>query len=287
MIKQNQMTYLLSKTTDLLPRLQDLLNSTTYTPSHLPVHKLLLAIEFNPKLTPKQLLYLPLNNHAPTVALSSERSKLQATISSSSYQAASDISDPVSKGITFTGESEVSIAATHRLTLLISPTPAPPSPSAKTPTTSYITNMEDGATPPNSSSSPRSSSPPNRTYAQTIPSSPPPATPLPKPAPNTIPTNSPPKRLQLDLLLLTSFPDNSTLYWRPPWFAQLPPPLSHWTLHNPPNVVTERLPQTSTHSRHVYQDVGALAARVRFVRGPRGFPVRSASGVDEGGVEAG
>jgi hypothetical protein len=112
--------------------------------------------------------------------------------------------------------------------------------------------MENGATPPNSSSPPRSSSPPNRTYAQTIPSSPPPAIPSTKPAPNTTPTNTPPKRLQLDLLLLTSFPDNSTLYWRPPWFAQLPPPLFHWTLHNPPNVVTERLPQTSAHSRHVY-----------------------------------
>jgi hypothetical protein len=36
----------------------------------------------------------------------------------------------------------------------------------------------------------------------------------------------------------------------------------------------------------VHQDVGALAARVRFVRGARGLPVRSASGVDEGGIEA-
>ncbi|KAF3004266.1 hypothetical protein E8E13_008200 [Curvularia kusanoi] len=48
-------------------------------------------------------------------------------------------------------------------------------------------------------------------------------------------------RLQQDLLLLTSFNDNSTLHWRPSWFPQTG---ATWTLHNPPNVVTERLPTT-------------------------------------------
>lgn len=49
-------------------------------------------------------------------------------------------------------------------------------------------------------------------------------------------------RLQQDLLVLTSFNENSTLHWRPSWFAQDPHAASFWTLYNPPNVVTELLP---------------------------------------------
>ena len=50
------------------------------------------------------------------------------------------------------------------------------------------------------------------------------------------------KRLQQDLLILTSFNENETLHWRPSWFKQEPFSESFWTLHNPPNVVTERVP---------------------------------------------
>lgn len=50
------------------------------------------------------------------------------------------------------------------------------------------------------------------------------------------------KRLQQDLLILTGFNDNSTLHWRPVWFTHRPNSKVLWTLHNPPNVVTERLP---------------------------------------------
>lgn len=53
------------------------------------------------------------------------------------------------------------------------------------------------------------------------------------------------KRLQQDLLILTGFHDNSTLHWRPSWFAQKSFSSKFWTLHNPPNVVTERLPSSS------------------------------------------
>jgi hypothetical protein len=50
------------------------------------------------------------------------------------------------------------------------------------------------------------------------------------------------KRWQEDLLILTGFNDNSTLHWRPSWFAQSGYPTRFWTLHNPPGVVTELLP---------------------------------------------
>ncbi|KAF2867954.1 hypothetical protein BDV95DRAFT_501882 [Massariosphaeria phaeospora] len=56
--------------------------------------------------------------------------------------------------------------------------------------------------------------------------------------------NQPLKRLQQDLLVLTSFIDNETLHWRPSWFTQGQFASQHWTLHNPPNVVTECLPRT-------------------------------------------
>jgi hypothetical protein len=55
----------------------------------------------------------------------SERSKLQALISLPSYQVVSGVLDLASKAITFTGEREIPTTATHRLTLLISLTPAP------------------------------------------------------------------------------------------------------------------------------------------------------------------
>lgn len=50
------------------------------------------------------------------------------------------------------------------------------------------------------------------------------------------------KRLQQDLLILTSFRDNETLHWRPSWFPQGGFATKWWTLHNPPDVVTEILP---------------------------------------------
>ncbi|KAH7402691.1 hypothetical protein BKA66DRAFT_390198, partial [Pyrenochaeta sp. MPI-SDFR-AT-0127] len=50
-------------------------------------------------------------------------------------------------------------------------------------------------------------------------------------------------RLQQDLLVLTSFNENETLHWRPSWFKQGPFSEKFWTLQNPPNVVTERMPQ--------------------------------------------
>ena len=53
--------------------------------------------------------------------------------------------------------------------------------------------------------------------------------------------NSSLKRLQQDLLVLTSLPDNSTLHFRPSWFPQQPHSKQMWTLHNPPNVVSERV----------------------------------------------
>jgi hypothetical protein len=50
------------------------------------------------------------------------------------------------------------------------------------------------------------------------------------------------KRFQQDLLILTSFNDNSSLHWRPSWFPQDVYAKTFWTLHNPPDVVTELLP---------------------------------------------
>jgi hypothetical protein len=122
----------------------------------------------------------------------------------------------------------------------LSPRPTDPTP------TSYTATMEDRATLRYSSPSP-----PSIPYTHTIPSSPPPDLSPSKSAPHA-PAATALKRLQFDLLLLTSFSDNSTLHWRPSWFSQAPFSLSPWTLHNPPNVVTERLPQAAAHSRHVY-----------------------------------
>ena len=50
------------------------------------------------------------------------------------------------------------------------------------------------------------------------------------------------KRLQQDLLILTSFNENETLHWRPSWFKQESFSERFWTLQNPPNVITERIP---------------------------------------------
>ena len=56
------------------------------------------------------------------------------------------------------------------------------------------------------------------------------------------------KRFQQDLLVLTSFNDNSTLTWRPTWFPYNLRSQRFWTLHNPPNVVTEQLPMSPMES---------------------------------------
>jgi hypothetical protein len=60
------------------------------------------------------------------------------------------------------------------------------------------------------------------------------------------------KRFQQDLLILTSFNDNETLHWRPHWFKQEPYSKQFWTLYNPPNVMTERLPSNNPTKRLVY-----------------------------------
>lgn len=77
-----------------------------------------------------------------------------------------------------------------------------------------------------------------------------------QPTTTTTGTNTPappPARLQQDLLLLTSFNDNTSLHFRPAWFPPNPNPGPNgtWTLHNPPNVVTERLP--SNQAQHGMQ----------------------------------
>lgn len=50
------------------------------------------------------------------------------------------------------------------------------------------------------------------------------------------------KRLQQDVLILTSFNDKPSLYLRPAWFKEEYTSGRMWTLHNPPNVVTQLLP---------------------------------------------
>ncbi|KAJ4374198.1 hypothetical protein N0V83_002939 [Neocucurbitaria cava] len=50
------------------------------------------------------------------------------------------------------------------------------------------------------------------------------------------------KRFQQDLLILTSINENETIHWRPWWFEQGRFSERFWTLQNPPNVVTERIP---------------------------------------------
>ncbi|CAO2657304.1 Nn.00g034300.m01.CDS01 [Neocucurbitaria sp. VM-36] len=50
------------------------------------------------------------------------------------------------------------------------------------------------------------------------------------------------KRIQQDLLILTSINENETIHWRPSWFNQEPFSNKFWTLQNPPNVITERIP---------------------------------------------
>lgn len=71
---------------------------------------------------------------------------------------------------------------------------------------------------------------------------------------NIVDANPDLNRLQQELLVLTSFSDNETLRWRPSWFPQGDHAEDYWTLHNPPNVVTELLPPdpTSKYPRRVY-----------------------------------
>ncbi|KAI8937691.1 hypothetical protein NX059_005392 [Plenodomus lindquistii] len=52
-------------------------------------------------------------------------------------------------------------------------------------------------------------------------------------------------RLQKDLLVLSSLNENETIHWRPSWFEQAAFGEHFWTLFNPPNVVTELLPQSN------------------------------------------
>ncbi|KAF3034647.1 hypothetical protein E8E11_005059 [Didymella keratinophila] len=68
---------------------------------------------------------------------------------------------------------------------------------------------------------------------------------VPNPTPRTqkeVDSSPTVKRFQQDLLILTAFNDNSSLHWRPAWFERGGFRGSMWTLHNPPNVVTEPLP---------------------------------------------
>ena len=60
------------------------------------------------------------------------------------------------------------------------------------------------------------------------------------------------KRHQQDLLVLTSLSNNSTLHWRPAWFKQDPFNKKFWTLHNPPNVVTEKISDTNYATKEYY-----------------------------------
>jgi len=59
-------------------------------------------------------------------------------------------------------------------------------------------------------------------------------------------------RRQQDLLILASLNDNSTLHWRPSWFQQHPFNQKFWTLHNPPNIVTEKIPNTKYAAKEYY-----------------------------------
>ncbi|CBX94821.1 hypothetical protein LEMA_P118240.1 [Plenodomus lingam JN3] len=117
--------------------------------------------------------------------------------------------------------------------------------------------MEMDSTPPYSE--PTTPTPvPNTSLPPPHPDSNPTTSPLnptlPQRPPNPITIHKPfpssPHRLQHDLLLLTSFNDNTTLHWRPSWFPQTPFAASFWTLHNPPNVVTESLPQVGRGRRY-------------------------------------
>ncbi|KAF2632696.1 hypothetical protein BU25DRAFT_470593 [Macroventuria anomochaeta] len=69
------------------------------------------------------------------------------------------------------------------------------------------------------------------------------------------------KRFQQDLLILTGFNDNSILHWRPVWFSQNSSTSGMWTLHNPPNIVTERLPNNC-------KEAQLFTRRMRQIRDP-------------------
>ncbi|KAF2856930.1 hypothetical protein T440DRAFT_524813 [Plenodomus tracheiphilus IPT5] len=116
--------------------------------------------------------------------------------------------------------------------------PTPPYSWPSTPTANFSRNAPD--TPPNSSPSHQEALKP------TDIARPPSAnhilfdTDL---TPTLINANPALKRLQQDLIILTSLNENETLHWRPSWFEHGPFSETFWTLFNPPNVVTERLPQ--------------------------------------------
>ncbi|KAF1940495.1 hypothetical protein EJ02DRAFT_229007 [Clathrospora elynae] len=60
------------------------------------------------------------------------------------------------------------------------------------------------------------------------------------------------RRFQKDLLVLTGFNENETLHWRPSWFIQDPFATRFWTLQNPPDVVTEKLPIAGPRGKQYY-----------------------------------
>jgi hypothetical protein len=64
--------------------------------------------------------------------------------------------------------------------------------------------------------------------------------------------NSQLKRLQQNLLALTNLNDDLSLHWHPPWCQQDDFNKTFWMLRNPPNVVTERLPNTIPQSKDHY-----------------------------------
>ncbi|KAJ4357438.1 uncharacterized protein N0V89_002013 [Didymosphaeria variabile] len=72
------------------------------------------------------------------------------------------------------------------------------------------------------------------------------------------------KRLQQDLLVLTSFVDNSSLTWRPSWFSDDSSYQSvFWTLHNPPHVVTEEMPKEAVYGKQALWRAGVMTRRMR------------------------
>jgi hypothetical protein len=67
------------------------------------------------------------------------------------------------------------------------------------------------------------------------------------------------KLVQHDLLVLTSFPDNTTLHWRPSWFPK-PFKGKFWTLQSPPDVVSEFI--------HSSIKLGVMTRRARMDSDP-------------------
>ncbi|KAF2817232.1 uncharacterized protein BDZ99DRAFT_363759, partial [Mytilinidion resinicola] len=74
------------------------------------------------------------------------------------------------------------------------------------------------------------------------------------------------KLIQHDLLVLISFPDNTTLHWRPSWFPQ-PFPGKFWTLQSPPDVVSEFI--------HGSVKLGIMTRRPRKESDPHPLHIRN------------